>query len=87
MKTTVELPDPLMREAKAFAAERGIPLREVFQQGLEAVLRNGSGRVLRNGSGRAKPYRMKTITTKGEGLQVQGGWEEIRSLIYEGRGG
>ena len=68
-----------MREAKAFAAERGIPLREVFQQGLEAVLRNGSGR--------AKPYRMKTITTKGEGLQVQGGWEEIRSLIYEGRGG
>ena len=79
MKTTVELPDPLMREAKAFAAERGIPLREVFQQGLEAVLRNQAGA--------EKPFRLKTITTKGEGLQVKGGWDEIRSMIYEGRGG
>ena len=79
VKTTVELPDSLMRDAKAFAAKRGIPLREVFQQGLEAVLRNGSAP--------SKPYRMKTITTDGEGLQVQGGWDEIRSMIYEGRGG
>ena len=38
MKTTVELPDALFREAKQYAAGQGIPLREVFEQGLRAVL-------------------------------------------------
>ena len=79
MKTTVEIPDPLFREAKAFAARNGIPLREVFERGLETVLR------------RSKPaerrFRLKTITTKGEGLVCQDDWGTIRSLIYEGHGG
>jgi hypothetical protein len=79
MKITVELPDALMRKAKSFAAERGVPLREVFQQGLEAALRNQVAA--------RKHFRLKTITTKGEGLQVQGGWDEIRSTVYEGHGG
>jgi hypothetical protein len=79
MKTTVELPDPLLREAKAYALERGVPLREVFETALVMLLRNK----------RAAPqgFRLKTITTKGEGLQIDGDWSEIRSLIYEGHGG
>jgi hypothetical protein len=28
MKTTLEIPDPIFRRAKAMAAERGIPLRQ-----------------------------------------------------------
>lgn len=34
-----------------------------------------------------KRFRLKTITTKGEGLVCDRGWSTIRSLIYEGHGG
>jgi hypothetical protein len=38
MKTTVEIPDGLLREAKVYAACNGIPVREVFELGLRMVL-------------------------------------------------
>lgn len=40
MKTTVNLPDELLRQAKAEAALRGKKLRELVQEGLERVLRD-----------------------------------------------
>ena len=79
MKTTVEIPDPLFREAKAFAARNGIPMREMFERGLETILRGS-----KPAAGR---FRLKTVTTKGEGLVCQDDWGTIRSRIYEGHGG
>ena len=79
MKTTVEVPDGLFREAKAYAARHGMPVREVFELGLRMVL-EGS----RAGHRR---FRLKTITTKGQGLACDGDWSSIRSMIYEGHGG
>ena len=38
MKTTIEIPDPLFRRAKARAAEQGIPLRELVAQALREKL-------------------------------------------------
>ena len=38
MKTTVELPDPLYRQAKAEAALRGRKLRDLVEEGLRRVL-------------------------------------------------
>ena len=38
MKTTVDLPDDLLRRAKASAALQGKKLRELVQDGLERVL-------------------------------------------------
>jgi hypothetical protein len=38
MKTTIEIPDPLVQKAKVFAAERRTTLRELVLQGLEHVL-------------------------------------------------
>jgi hypothetical protein len=38
MKTTVELPDPLYRRAKAEAALRGRKLRDLVEEGLRLVL-------------------------------------------------
>ena len=38
MKTTVDLPDDLLRRAKAKAAMQGKKLRELLQDGLERVL-------------------------------------------------
>ena len=78
MKTTVELPDPLLREAKQYAARHGIPLRQVIQLGLQGLLHapKQPGR-----------FRLKTATTDGEGAALDADWSEIRSLIYEGHGG
>ena len=42
MKTTIELPDPLFRQAKIFAARRGTTLRELVVEGLQHVTTAGS---------------------------------------------
>ena len=39
MKTTLEIPDPLFKRAKSFAAEQGIPLRELVTEALAEKLR------------------------------------------------
>ena len=79
MKTTVEVPDGLFREAKAYAARNGMPVREVFELGLRMVLEGSPG-------GRRR-FRLKTVTTKGEGLLCDADWSAIRSRIYESHGG
>ena len=79
MKATVEIPDSLLRQAKQYAARHGIPLREVFERGLRIALQNAPSS--------KRPFRLKTVTTKGEGLVCNGDWSTIRSLIYEGHGG
>ena len=38
MKTTFDLPDPLLRRAKAFAAAQGRPLRDLVAEAIEARL-------------------------------------------------
>ena len=38
VKTTLEIPDPLLRQAKATAAERGVSLRELVSRALRAHL-------------------------------------------------
>jgi hypothetical protein len=38
MKTTVDLPDPLFRRAKATAAHRGISMKTLFTQAIEKDL-------------------------------------------------
>jgi hypothetical protein len=38
VKTTIELPDPLLREAKAAAASSGLSLKELFAEALSKHL-------------------------------------------------
>ena len=47
VKTTVEIPDQLFREAKASAALRGIPLKEFVAEALRERLRSQPGRTPR----------------------------------------
>ena len=42
MKTTLEIPDPIFRKAKATASAMGIPLREYVTQAVEEKLSQGS---------------------------------------------
>jgi hypothetical protein len=81
MKTTVEIADALLDEAKRVAAKEGTTVRALIEQGLRRALAE------RKRGGR---FRLRRATFKGAGLQpgVQElGWERIRELAYEGRGG
>jgi hypothetical protein len=78
MKTTMEIPDVLFREAKRYAAGRGLSLKQV----MESALR----RTLETAGGPAPPFRLRKHAFGGRGLAVEGGWEPIRERIYKGRG-
>lgn len=41
MKTTLELPDDLLRRTKALAALRGVSMRDLIAHALEAELKEG----------------------------------------------
>jgi hypothetical protein len=43
MKTTVDLPDDLLREAKASAASQGRSFEEMIAEGLKLILRKPAG--------------------------------------------
>jgi hypothetical protein len=42
VKTTLEIPDPVFRKAKARAAERGIPLRQFVTEAVQDKLAAGA---------------------------------------------
>jgi Arc/MetJ family transcription regulator len=80
MKTTVEISDPLLAEARQAAAEEGTTVRALIEEGLRRVLRD---RV------RRRAFRLRRVTFKGRGLQSaagDGSWERLRAFIYEDRG-
>jgi hypothetical protein len=58
MKTTVDLPDELLTEAKKRAAELRVPLRRLLEEGLRARLANP-------GRARARPRRIRWVTVDG----------------------
>lgn len=82
MKTTIEIADALLHEAKQVAAEEGVAVRALVEQGLRRVLDERK---------RRKPgFRLRKASFKGRGLQpgVAGAdFERLRELAYEGRGG
>jgi Arc/MetJ family transcription regulator len=77
MKTTIELGDSLLAEAKRVAAEENTTLRALVEAGLREVL--GKRRK------RTTPFRLRRVTVKGHGLQpkLQGAsWQQLRELAY-----
>ena len=81
MKTTIEIADPLLQEAKRVAARDGTTVRSLVEQGLRQVL---------SAKARRGSFRLRKATFRGQGLQPgvrELGWERIRELAYEGRGG
>ncbi len=82
MKTTVDISDPLLDEAKRIAARDGLTVRALIELGLRRVLADKKKSVRR--------FKLRQASFKGEGLQaaVEGSsWERIRAMTYDGRGG
>ena len=81
MKTTLDIADPLIAEAKRIAARDGETLRSLVEQGLRKVLAERSHK--------AKPFKLRDASFKGTGMTPEfegASWDKIRDAIYEGRG-
>ncbi len=81
MKTTIDIADPLLAEARRLAEREGTTLRALVEAGLRDVLK-----ARRPGSPR---FQLKLVTFAGDGLRddvEEGSWERVRELAYEGRG-
>jgi hypothetical protein len=81
MKTTIDLPEPLLQDARRMADRQGTTLKALVEAGLRRVLAE------RRGGGAA--FRLRDARFRGEGLQPEAAnrsWESIRDAIYEGRG-
>jgi len=80
MKTTIEISDALLQQAKRRAAQQRTTLRALVEEGLREVLRT-------------KPtgaFALRDASVGGNGLRADvrdGSWERILELAYEGRGG
>ncbi|HEX6271752.1 MAG TPA: hypothetical protein VFZ53_01870 [Polyangiaceae bacterium] len=81
MKTTVQISDPLLARAKVVAREAGTTLAALVEEGLR--------RVVDERSKKRRAFKLKRASVGGKGLNEEyaNGWTEIRSAIYEGRGG
>lgn len=79
MKTTVEIADGLLQEAKAVAHEQKITLRELIEDGLRLALEQKRKP--------KKPFRLKDGSFRGQGMVKDFTWPELRDIIYEGHGG
>jgi hypothetical protein len=83
MKTTVEISDALLREARRLAAREGVTLKALIERGLRHV-------VSEFGKKPSKPFKLRDASFKGgKGLRPEfrdAPWERIRDEIYKGRG-
>jgi hypothetical protein len=81
MKTTLEISEPLLREARKIATRDRTTLRELVEQGLRKVVAERKA---------GQPFQWRKVTFKGEGFVPElqdADWDKIRDLAYEGRGG
>jgi hypothetical protein len=81
MKTTIEIADGLLAEARKVAAREKTTLRALVESGLRQTLATRRGRGAR--------FRLRVVSFRGDGLHPQAGegaWERLRDLVYEGRG-
>jgi hypothetical protein len=80
MKTTIDISDPLLREARKLAEREGVTLRALVERGLRRVVTETKP---------GAPFKLRRASFKGKGLQADmrdASWGRLRDLAYEGRG-
>ena len=81
MKTTIDISDPLLKEAKKIAAQKQTTLRSLVEQGLRDIIAK---------QGTEGKFILKKASFRGKGLQTEfrgEGWQKIRQAAYEDHGG
>lgn len=81
MKTTIEITDALLVEAREVAAHEQATVRSLVEEGLRRVLDDRRQR---------GEFRLRKASFRGKGLQPEAAtlqWDAIRERSYDGRGG
>jgi len=81
MKTTVDIANNLLEEARKLAAQEGKTIKALVEEGLRKVLAERQ---------RDQGFQLRKATFKGEGLQPDAAgasWERLREMAYGERGG
>ena len=82
MKTTIEIADPLLAQARKIAARDGETLRSLVEQGLRTVIAQRNAK--------DKPFKLRDASVKGDGLRDEVAhlsMHEILLMSYGDRGG
>lgn len=80
MKTTIDIPTPLLERAKTVAAEEGTTLKRLVEEGLRLAVERHS---------QSAGFKLRSAGYRGEGVQPGvelERWDQLRGLIYQGRG-
>ena len=80
MKTTVEIPDPVLDAARELARREGITVKALIERGLRRELEAADSR---------RQFKLRRASFRGKGLredQPDVSWERLRELAYEDRG-
>ena len=80
MKTTVEIPNSLLQQAKRLASKERTSVKALVEEGLRRVMAERRA---------VKPFQLRKVSFKGRGLQpamADASWQRIRDAAYEGRG-
>lgn len=81
MKTTIEISDALIRDARRLAAQEGVTLRALVERGLHRIIADTPQR---------RAFKLRRASFKGQGLNDEfrdATWECVRDGAYQGRGG
>jgi Arc/MetJ family transcription regulator len=81
MKTTIEIPDSLLEEAKKLATLERTTLKALVSEGLRRIVAERQQK---------ETFKLRKASFRGLGLQPHlagAAWEQLRELAYEGRGG
>jgi Arc/MetJ family transcription regulator len=80
MKTTIDIADALLTEAKSLAAKEGTTVRALVEEGLRAVLDRREAR---------EGFRLRPAGFRGDGLNEGISlehWSEVVRAVYRGHG-
>jgi hypothetical protein len=81
MKTTIDIADAILRDAREVAARDHTTLKDLVQEGLR--------RVLEERRPRRRAFRLRAVEPGAGGFQPEfadGDWHRLRDEIYRGRG-
>jgi hypothetical protein len=81
MKTTIDIPDPVLDEVRKLAEREGTTVKALVERGLRRVLTDDRKR---------SAFILRKASFKGKGLRPElenVSWDRVRELAYEGRGG
>lgn len=80
MKTTIDIADALLEQARRQARQQGTTVRALVEQGLRTVLTEGA---------QPQEFRLRKASYRGAGLRPEladASWDRLRELAYDGRG-